>query len=406
MSSSNQPRSLFGLRGKELVIAGAIVVLLCVGIGAAALVASRMVSTISTALRVTPSWTPEATRPLATVTLRPSATPLLTATRVPTPMQTQTPAPTSTPEPGQSRGNPLPSGSVARANGWQIRVVDVMRGGQAAAAIQNVNQFNSPAPEGQEYVAIKVHVKSVHTDSQAHRLDSGDFRLTGDRLVEYMAPGIVPPEPALKAEMFSGGEAEGWLVFAIGQNEGRLLLDFDPLSDSGSRPIFIALTPDAVIPVDPQLADLKPTDRGLTHEQPGQLGETLITEDWAVTILESIRGEQAWQMTLAANQFNDPPSNGREYLAVRARVRNLNPADETVRIDSSSFKTIGSANVIYDAPSIVEPSPPLEAALYPGGEVEGWVVLQIGQGEDNVQIVFDPIFDFEQINRRFIAVEQ
>ena len=401
MSSSNRPQRILGLQGKEWLVIIGLGLVLCVGIGAGVLIVRQLAPAVSTALRGALTWTPEATR-RPTVPVTPTLVPTPTVTSTPTP--TATPAPTATPRPGISRRNPLPPGSIVEMNGWEIQVLDLMRGAQAATAIRDVNQFNPPAPEGREYVAIKVHVKSTHTDGQSHRLGSGDFRLTGDRLVEYLAPGVVPPKPALKAELFSGGEAEGWLVYTIGQSEGHLQLDFDPLGGSDTQPVFIALMPDAAIPVDPQLTAAPLTTDGQTREQPASLNEALITEDWAVTLLKVVRGEDAWQMTLAANQFNDPAPAGQEYLAAFVRVRNLNPADKTIRIDSSSFKTIGSANALYDAPSVVDPDPPLEAALYPGGEVEGWVILQIGRDETNVEVVFDPIFDFQQVNRRFMAI--
>ncbi len=402
MNSPQPPRRVFGLQSRELILIGVLAVLLCIGLSAALLVASRVVSTVSTALRVTATNTPEDTRRPPTATLAPTETPPPTLTPLPTP----TPAPTATPQPGQSRSNPLPPGSIVQADGWEIQVVDFMRGAQAAQAIREANQFNESAPEGKEYLAVKVRVKSHHTDGQAHRISGGDFRVTGDQLVEYFVSGLVPPEPALDAELFAGGEITGWSVYSIGQGEGHLLLDFDPLGVSGNRPVFAALSANSAIPIDPRLAKIQPTDLGRTHEQPAQLGETLITDDWEVTALEAIRGEQAWQMAQTANQFNDPPAAGREYVAVRVRARNLNPADETARIDSSSFKTMGAANVMYDAPSVVDPEPRLDAALYPGGAAEGWVILQIGQNENKAQLVFDPIFDVEHVNRRFISLEK
>jgi hypothetical protein len=87
-----------------------------------------------------------------------------------------------------------------------------------------------------------------------------------------------------------------------------------------------------------------------------------------------------------------------------ARVKNLNPQDRYVMLDSSLFKSIGDKNVLYNAPAIVEPEPALQAYLYPGGESEGWVILQIAQGEGQAQIVFDPWFGPDQINRRYIAL--
>jgi hypothetical protein len=403
MTSSNQPHRIFGLTNKGLIIIGVAVVFACVGVGAGTLVVSRLVSAVATALNQ-PTDTPEPTRQSPTETPIPPATSLPTATRLPA--FTPTPAPTATPEPGQSRSHPLPPNSIVQADDWQVQVLEFKRGAEAAQLIHDANQFNEPAPAGKEYLLVRVHAKGLHTDGQSHRITGGDFKLTGDRLTRYLPIGVVPPDPQLHAELFSGGETEGWIVYEIGSGEEQLIVEFDPLDNSLGHPIFIALQAGSMIAVDPSLSEITPTDLGRLHDQPAKLGDTLITDDWQVTVLEAIRGTQAYDLAKAANQFNDPPAAGMEYLAVRARVKNLNPQDDFVMIDSGSFKSIGDKQVLYDAPSVVDPEPALSAYLYPGGEVEGWVILQIGQGESHAQIVFDPLFDMQQINRRYIALPE
>ncbi len=397
MTPPDQPTRFFGLSGKGLAIIVIAIIFVCVGVSAAALVVSRIASTVTTALNQ-PTDTPEPTR-------RPrTATPLPTATSLPT--DTPTPTPTATPQPGQSRSHPLPPDAIVTTDDWQVQLIEFKRGAEAARLIREANQFNEPAPDGREYLLVKARVKSLHTDGQSHRISAGDFKLTGDRLTRYLPVGVVPPEPQLDAELFPGGETEGWIVYAIGSGEDHLIAEFDQLSNSTDQPIFIALQPGAALGVDPALTDIAPTDRGRTHEQPAQLGDTLITDDWQVTILEAIRGSKAYEMAKAANQFNDPPATGLEYLAVRARVKNLNPQDRFNMIDSGSFKTIGDRNVLYNAPAVVDPEPALQAYLYPGGEAEGWVILLIGQGEDHAQVVFDPLFDTQHVNRRYIALSE
>jgi hypothetical protein len=395
MTSPQQPNRLFGLGRTELIIIGLIAVLICVGVGAAALVVIRVASTVTTALNQ-PTATPEPTRK------PPMATPLPTTTPLPT--KTPTPAPTTTPEPGQSRSNPLPPNAIVQSGDWQAQLLDSKRGEEAAQLIRDANQFNKPAPEGKEYLLLKARVTSLHTDGQSHRISGGDFKLTGDRLTRYLPVGVVPPPPQLQAELFSGGESTGWIAYEIGQGEGQLMVEFDPLSASEDQSVFIALQPGTAITIDPALREITPTDAGRTHDQPARLGDTLITGAWQVTALEALRGDKAHAMAKAENQFNDPPATGMEYLAVQVRVKNLNPKSYFVLIDSGSFKTIGDKQVLYDSPSVVDPEPALNAYLYPGGEAEGWVILQIGQGEGRAQIVFDPLFDTRHVNRRYIAL--
>lgn len=402
MTSSNQPR-FFGLSGRGLIVIGLIAVFVCIGVGAAALVIGRVADTVSTALNQ-PTNTPEPTRKPPTATPLPTAT--STPTTTPLPTATPTPAPTATPQPGQSRSNPLPPNALVQSGAWEVQLLDLKRGAEAAQLIQEANQFNRPAAEGHEYVLLKARVKSLRTDGQSQRVSGGDFKLTGDRLLRYLPVGVVPPKPLLQGEVFPGGETEGWIVYAIGSGEDRLIVEFDQLGSSVDRPVFIALQPGAALGVDPALSDIAPTDLGRTHEQPAALNETLITDDWQVTVLEVIRGEQALDMAQAANRFNKLPDVGMEYLAVRARLKTLNPQDRIRMVSGGFFKSTGHKNVLYDAASVVNPEPALSGYLYPGGEVEGWVILQIGQGEGGVQLVFTPSSDSRQVNRRYIALPE
>ena len=129
------------------------------------------------------------------------------------------------------------------------------------------------------------------------------------------------------------------------------------------------------------------------------------TDDWEITVLEVIRGEEAWNMALATNQFNEAPAEGMEYIVAKVHVRYIGTEDEAAALDGTFFKSTGSASVLYDAPPIVDPEPQLEAYLYPGGEFEGWITVQVAVGETGVMLVFEPWFDFSGDNKRFIALE-
>jgi hypothetical protein len=132
----------------------------------------------------------------------------------------------------------------------------------------------------------------------------------------------------------------------------------------------------------------------------------VITEDWEVTILDTLRGQDAWIMILDANQFNDPPEEGMEYILVKARARNIGTADESMPIDGFFFKTMGMGNVLYDVPSVVDPSPTFECYLFPGGVCEGWTALQAGVDEDGMMVMFEPVWDFGEENRRWLSLER
>ena len=94
--------------------------------------------------------TAEAAKPSNTP--KPTGTPKPTKTSKPTPIP-----PTPTPERvGMSRSNPYPSSQVVHAPNWDVQVLEVVRGDEAWKALQAANQFNEPAPEGMEYILVKL----------------------------------------------------------------------------------------------------------------------------------------------------------------------------------------------------------------------------------------------------------
>ena len=309
-------------------------------------------------------------------------------------------------EPGFSRGNPIPRSEIVPAPNWDVQVLEVVRGDEAWQALQAANQFNESAPEGMEYLLVKLHVKCTYADDEEHSIGGYDFKVTGDRLIKYSAASVLEPEPPLNAQLFADGEAEGWSAYLIGQEESDLMLIVDELMNwDDDRFRYVALDEGASITVPTELGGIEPTDLGKERSSPAPFGETITIEDWQVTIIEAVRGDDAWTMVQNANQFNDPPEEGMEYIAVKVRVRYISTVDQATQIDAYYFGTTGSANVMYDLPSVVDPSPPLDVTLFPGGEYEGWAVMQAAKGETGIMAVFEPLFDFSNRNRRFLSLE-
>jgi len=309
---------------------------------------------------------------------------------------------------GLSRNNPFSCTDLVSAPNWDVQVIDIKRGEEAWQDIQAANMFNESAPEGMEYLLVKIHAKSTYADSDDHSISGCDFDVTGDKLINYTCSmaSVVEPDPHLDARLYSGGETEGWAAYLVAQNEGNLMLVVDESYNFDSDAVrYIALNDGATIDIPPDLESIKTTDSGKNRNAPASRTEKVITEDWELLITDVIRGDTVWEMVQEANQFNDPPKDGFEYIAVRIHVRYIGSEEKPTSIDGSYFKSTGSAGILHDAPSIVDPSPQLDISLYPGGEYEGWIVVQASVGETNMMLVFEPIFDFSDKNKRFISLE-
>jgi hypothetical protein len=307
---------------------------------------------------------------------------------------------------GMSRSHPLPRTEVVSAPGWDVRVLETVRGDAAWQALQAANRFNKPAPEGMEYLLVKLHVLCTYEDSEEHLIGAGDFRVTGDRYERYFPAVAVEPEPQLDATLYSGGETEGWASYLVGQEEGNLILIIDELmSFVEDRVRTIALDEGASVSIPADLSGIEPTDLGTDRDHPAPLGETVTTKHWQVTLLEVVRGDEAWLMVQEANEFNDPPAEGMEYIAVHVQARNISTEDSPTLVDGTWFRATGIGKVLYDWPIVVDPSPVLECDLFPGGECQGWVTLQATQGETGLAAVFEPLFELFGGNQRFLSLE-
>lgn len=395
------------MKRQALFIITIVLVLVTTSCGGTTQTTSEKVNTATAApseLSVTEP--PQVTQPIVEPTTPPTTAPTIAPTIPPT--ATPTIAPTIAPM-GFSRSNPFPGTEVVSVPNWEVQVLETKRGAEAWADIQAANSYNEPAPEGMEYLMVKIRVKCTYNDSADHSISGYDFDVTGDKAILYTTgmASVVKPEPELDATLFSGGETEGWSAYLVAQGEGNLILVFDEswsFDENSKR--YIALDPGASVNIPSDLNAIAVSDGGKHRNSPVPFKEKLVTEDWEMSILEVVRGDAAWNLVLEGNRYNDPPTEGYEYIAVKLHVRNIGTVDDSSSIDGYSYNITGSANILHDLPSVVEPEPALDIELYPGGEHEGWVVFQSIIGETNLMLAFEESWTFDDDEVRYLAVDE
>jgi hypothetical protein len=353
------------------------------------------------------------TTPTPAVQDDPTNTPGSVPTPTSAPKPTQGTQPSDPPEPsptaatlGLSRTHPLPKSELAQAPNIDVQVLEVKRGPAAWQNLQAASEYNQPAADGMEYLLVKVRVKSKYTDGDLHHVNWCDFEVTGDRAVRYTCDTspYMMPAPELYIDFANGQEADGWIAYQVAQEEGDLILDEGLMADDEDER-FIALEEGASLSVPPDFAPNPPNELGREPNAPAPFGETVITGDWEVTVLDVMRGEQVWQMVQAANEYNEPPAEGMEYLLAKIHLRYINPSEKVGMEDGSMFKSMNSAGETYARPIVIDPEPDLNVSLYPGGEGEGWVTLQAASGATGVALIYQPFLDFTERNIRYLALE-
>jgi len=132
---------------------------------------------------------------------------------------------------------------------------------------------------------------------------------------------------------------------------------------------------------------------GSDQNNPAARTEIVVAPEWEFYIVEVLRGEQAMAKLKEASPFNKAPSDpSMEYVLVRAHAKYTGTRD-TARIDRGFFRSMGSADTMYDTVSVVDATPPepfLHGNLPPGGEVEGWVPILVAKDETGIMLVIWP----------------
>lgn len=110
-----------------------------------------------------------------------------------------------------------------------------------------------------------------------------------------------------------------------------------------------------------------------------------------ITLLEVISGDEAWELIKAANQFNDPPGEGMQYIMAKFSVTyhtDIGGEDRPLELNSVNFSYSTSSYRIEDLPRVVEPDPAFDIELYEGATGEGWVVFLANADEESPKAVF------------------
>jgi len=141
--------------------------------------------------------------------------------------------------------NPAPVGSTVRSmielgsvytNIYDIAITvrETVRGKEAMSRLTAANPATKAPAEGFEYVLarVKFDFKGRYV-SDTLPFDLGDeplqwVALSGADFTEYDHIAVAAPKPALVGRVKPGDSMEGWVVFAVRQNDGKPIMVFDP----------------------------------------------------------------------------------------------------------------------------------------------------------------------------------
>jgi hypothetical protein len=107
-----------------------------------------------------------------------------------------------------------------------------------------------------------------------------------------------------------------------------------------------------------------------------------------ITLLEIVRGENAWERIKAADSSNRPPGAGFEYILARIRFELFLIEDvdrKGYELRTWRFIAVSSDGKYYDTSGflpVAPQEPELSADLRPGDSCEGWTVFLVREDDD------------------------
>lgn len=118
---------------------------------------------------------------------------------------------------------------------------------------------------------------------------------------------------------------------------------------------------------------------------------------FTLTVLEVLRGEPAWQRIQAANQFNNPPPQGFEFVLIRTKVEYVGDDKGVLEMNKNDMAIVTNGRIIrwsdtigYN-PCCVEPE--FDFSLLAGGYGEGWLALPVAINDnDPLLLIGDSIY--------------
>ena len=113
----------------------------------------------------------------------------------------------------------------------------------------------------------------------------------------------------------------------------------------------------------------------------------------SVRVLETIRGDIAWEKIKNDNRYNNPAPDGYEYIIAKIATSVISTKiDRSIEIDSFKFDCFSGNNEEYDA-VYISLEDELSETLYAGGNGEGYLVFCVKKEDKSPKIAFCRNYD-------------
>lgn len=115
-----------------------------------------------------------------------------------------------------------------------ITLLEIVRGPKAWERLKDADGSNPEPGAGYEYMLARISFKMKARGAPGDKtFDLGrplQFTAFSENFEEYGTPKVIVPKPELRGRVPADQLAEGWIAFAVKQEDRRPLMMFDPSS--------------------------------------------------------------------------------------------------------------------------------------------------------------------------------
>ncbi|MGE3798255.1 MAG: hypothetical protein AB7G88_10455, partial [Thermomicrobiales bacterium] len=293
---------------------------------------------------------------------------------------------------GSSPSMPVLVGEVVEAGPLTVQVKETLLGPEADQRVLDASPRNLPPVEGFTYALALVSLQN--NGARALFVDNDDFGFITSARRIWTRLQIVPPQPSMHVLLQPGDSFEGW-VAGQPEDDKNLLLTFNCRDLGGSwSERFVALGAGSAIVGDTDTPG--PNDAGKTSQAPALIGETVVTKDWSLTILEIAYADEVFALF--------PPEDYRTtalgsaapdlvpyWIAFQISLQQVRNDGTPRHFPVDALNLSGSdGQPIPDVRILSAPMPELSGSYLPGGRAIGWYAIELPVDYGDALLRFQP----------------
>lgn len=312
-----------------------------------------------------------------------------------------------------TKENPLPFLTTTLYNGdeslydsyhTEITLIETIRGEDALSIILNASKYNTPPPDGKEYLLAKFRITVLSSkDDAVVDINTASFSILNENGILYDSITHISNLPESLHEMYAGATQEGYVCFTVNKTDSYPYIVFLLKHNGG---LWFTTNPNAKLKKGSQLYTPSQSDETAynredykkgTRKNPVRIKETISFDGMDtlfdtyradITINEILRGESAYEV-VPKNALLTAIDPDKELLLARVTIASKNSSgNTTIEISQANFELVSEDGIKYEAFIAPTNDPQIIKFMNPFQTQKGYLYFLVNKKDLAPKIVF------------------